>query len=37
MAVEDNSVFINEMVPNSYEILSQPRLSRSGGGVAIIY
>ena len=25
------------MLPNGYNILSQPRLSRSGGGVAIIY
>ena len=34
---KDESVFTNEMLPNSYDILSQPRLSRSGGAVAIIY
>ena len=34
---KDDSVFTNEMLPNGYDILSQPRLSRSGGGVAIIY
>ena len=34
---KDDSVFTNEMLPNGYKILSQPRLSRSGGGVAIIY
>ena len=34
---KDDSVFTNEMLPNGYDILSHPRLSRSGGGVAIIY
>ena len=34
---KDDSVFTNEMLPKGYDILSQPRLSRSAGGVAIIY
>ena len=34
---KDDSDFTNEMLPNGYKILSQPRLTRSGGGVAIIY
>ena len=34
---KDDSVFTNEMLPNGYNILPQPRLFRSGGGVAIIY
>ena len=33
----DDSVFTNDMLPNGDDMLSQPRLSRSGGGVAIIY
>ena len=33
----NDTVKLNEMVPNGYDILLQHRVSRSGGGVAIIY